>query len=63
MAAAETLGFAAEPDKNAGGPPGAGLVPSNSRDGLRIDPARAYLPTPLPLGAQRLTVSPRVPTR
>ncbi len=56
--AAAALGFPAEPDKNAGGPPGAGLVPSNSRDGLRIDPARAYLPAPLPFGAQRLTVSP-----
>ena len=58
LAAAETLGFRAEPDKNAGGPPGAGPVPSNSRDGLRIDPARAYLPRPLPPGAQHLTVSP-----
>jgi choline dehydrogenase-like flavoprotein len=54
LAAAETLGFPAEPDKNAGGPPGAGLVPSNSRDGLRIDAARAYLPRVLTPGAQRL---------
>jgi choline dehydrogenase-like flavoprotein len=46
LAAAEALGFPAEPDKNAGGPPGAGLMPSNSRDGLRIDAARAYLPRP-----------------
>jgi choline dehydrogenase-like flavoprotein len=58
LAAAETLGFRAEPDKNAGGPPGAGPVPSNSRDGLRIDAAHAYLPRPLPPGAQHLTVSP-----
>ncbi len=43
LAAAEALGFPAERDKNAGGPPGAGLVPSNSRDGRRIDPASAYL--------------------
>jgi choline dehydrogenase-like flavoprotein len=55
LAAAEALGFPAEPDKNAGGPPGAGLMPSNSRDGLRIDAARAYLPRGLPPGAQRLT--------
>ena len=41
--AAATLGFPAEPDKNGGGPPGAGLVPSNSRDGVRIDAATAYL--------------------
>lgn len=53
LAAAEALGFPAEPDKNAGGPPGAGLVPSNSRNGLRVDAARAYLPRPLPPGAQR----------
>ena len=43
LAAAERLGFRAEPDKNAGGPPGAGLVPSNSVDGERIDAATAYL--------------------
>jgi choline dehydrogenase len=54
LSAATALGFAEEPYKNAGAPPGAGLVPSNSRDGLRIDPARAYLPTPLPPGAQRI---------
>jgi choline dehydrogenase-like flavoprotein len=54
LAAAEALGFRAEPDKNAGGAPGAGLVPSNSRDGVRVDPARAYLPKPLPFGAQHL---------
>jgi choline dehydrogenase len=54
LAAADELGFPAEPDKNAGGPPGAGPVPSNSRDGLRIDAARAYLPRPLPPGAQHL---------
>lgn len=41
--AAQRLGFPAEPDKNAGGPPGAGPVPSNSVDGVRIDAASAYL--------------------
>ncbi len=43
LAAASTLGFPDEPDKNAGAPPGAGLVPSNSRDGVRVDAASAYL--------------------
>jgi choline dehydrogenase len=42
LAAADRLGFRAEPDKNAGGPPGYGLVPSNSVDGVRVD-ATAYL--------------------
>lgn len=43
LAAAARLGYPAEDDKNAGGVPGAGLVPSNSVDGIRIDAARAYL--------------------
>lgn len=43
LAACDALGFPREEDKNAGGPPGAGLVPSNSRDGLRVDAATAYL--------------------
>jgi len=43
LAAAAALGFPDEPDKNAGGPPGAGLVPSNAVDGLRISAADAYL--------------------
>jgi choline dehydrogenase-like flavoprotein len=43
LAAADRIGFAAEPDKNAGGPPGAGPVPSNSTGGERIDAATAYL--------------------
>jgi choline dehydrogenase-like flavoprotein len=38
-----------EHDKNGGGPPGAGLVPGNAVDGLRVDPATAYL-TPAPPG-------------
>ncbi|MGE3289255.1 MAG: GMC family oxidoreductase [Pseudonocardia sp.] len=43
LAAADALGLPREEDKNAGGPPGAGLVPSNNRDGLRVDAATAYL--------------------
>jgi choline dehydrogenase-like flavoprotein len=43
LAAASRLGFPDEPDKNSGGPPGAGPVPANSRDGVRIDAATAYL--------------------
>lgn len=43
LAAADALGFPREPDKNAGGPPGAGLVPSNSEHGMRVDAATAYL--------------------
>ena len=41
--AAAACGFPAEPDKNAGGPPGAGLVPANAVDGVRVNPAMAYL--------------------
>jgi choline dehydrogenase len=43
LAAAARCGFAAEPDKNAGDPPGAGLVPGNAVDGVRVNPAMAYL--------------------
>jgi choline dehydrogenase-like flavoprotein len=43
LAAAASCGFPAEPDKNGGGPPGAGLVPGNAVDGVRINPALAYL--------------------
>jgi len=43
LQAADRLGYPAEPDKNAGGPPGAGLVPTNSVDGVRICAATAYL--------------------
>lgn len=43
LAAADRLGFRREPDKNAGGAPGAGLVPANSVDGERVDAATAYL--------------------
>lgn len=60
LAAAAALGFPAEPDLNAGGPPGAGLVPSNSRDGRRVDAARAYLVPPLPPGTERI-MEPHVP--
>src|SRR5690606_37117293 len=40
---AQRLGHPAEPDKNAGGPPGVGLIPSNVVDGVRISAAHAYL--------------------
>jgi choline dehydrogenase-like flavoprotein len=43
LAAADALGLPREDDKNAGRPPGAGLVPSNTRDGVRVDAATAYL--------------------
>jgi choline dehydrogenase len=53
LAAATTCGFPAEPDKNGGGPPGAGLVPSNAVDGVRVNPAMAYLtPRPPQLGVK-----------
>jgi choline dehydrogenase-like flavoprotein len=55
LVAAESLGFSAEPDKNAGAAPGVGLVPSNSRHGRRIDPARAYLPPAAAYGESRLS--------
>jgi choline dehydrogenase len=42
-AAAEELGFPAEPDKNADGPPGYGPVPFNVSGGLRVNTAMAYL--------------------
>jgi choline dehydrogenase-like flavoprotein len=48
LAAAATCGHPAEPDKNGGGPPGAGLVPGNAVDGVRVNPALAYLTPPPP---------------
>ncbi|SNR35885.1 mycofactocin dehydrogenase MftG [Blastococcus mobilis] len=42
-AAADELGFPAEPDKNADGPPGYGPVPFNVSGGLRVNTAMAYL--------------------
>jgi choline dehydrogenase-like flavoprotein len=42
-AASAELGFPAEPDKNADGPPGFGPVPFNVADGVRINTAMAYL--------------------
>ncbi len=42
-AAADELGFPAEPDKNAGAMPGCGPVPSNIVDGIRVNTAQAYL--------------------
>ena len=44
IAAGLALGHPAEPDKNAGGAPGIGPVPSNIVDGIRISSAAAYLP-------------------
>jgi choline dehydrogenase len=49
LTAAAACGFPVEPDKNGGGPPGAGLVPANAVDGVRVNPAMAYL-TPVPPG-------------
>jgi choline dehydrogenase len=56
LEASGRLGFPAEPDKNAGAPPGVGLVPSNARDGLRVSSAMAYL-----RGAERVTVRGNAP--
>lgn len=42
-AAAAELGFPEEPDKNAGGPPGAGPVPLTVSGGVRVNTAMAYL--------------------
>ncbi|HEY8481805.1 MAG TPA: mycofactocin system GMC family oxidoreductase MftG [Spirillospora sp.] len=42
-AAARELGHPAEPDKNAQGAPGVGPVPSNTRDGRRVNTGVAYL--------------------
>jgi choline dehydrogenase len=57
LAACAELGYPTEPDKNAGGPPGAGLIPSNAADGVRVSTAAAYLPPPRPA---TLTVRPDV---
>lgn len=46
LQACAALGFPDEPDKNAGGPPGAGPVPTNAVDGRRVSAATAYLPPP-----------------
>lgn len=43
LAACRELGHPGEPDKNAGGTPGAGPVPANVRDGARVNTAAAYL--------------------
>lgn len=62
LAAADALGLPREDDKNAGGPPGAGLVPSNSQDGVRIDAATAYLGRD-PASRPNLTVRAACPAR
>ncbi|ANY09946.1 glucose-methanol-choline oxidoreductase [Pseudonocardia sp. HH130630-07] len=46
LQACSALGFAAEPDKNAGAAPGAGPVPTNAVDGRRVSAATAYLSPP-----------------
>lgn len=46
LAACAELGYPTEADKNAGGPPGAGLIPSNAAAGVRVSTAMAYLPPP-----------------
>lgn len=43
LAACDRLGHPREPDKNGGGAPGAGPVPGNAVDGLRVSAAAAYL--------------------
>jgi len=42
-AACDQLGFPAEPDKNAAGPPGHGPIPLNVVAGVRVNTAMAYL--------------------
>lgn len=59
LRACATLGYPAEPDKNAGGPPGAGPVPSNAVDGIRVSAAIAYLPPPWGTAAPRDTLTVR----
>lgn len=41
--AADRVGIPPEPDKNAAAAPGAGLMPGNVRDGIRVNAAMAYL--------------------
>lgn len=54
LQACDELGFPAEQDKNAGGPPGAGLYPGNAVDGMRMSTAISYL---MPaLGRRNLTI-------
>jgi len=43
VAACAELGFPAEPDKNAPGPPGFGRLPRNVVDGIRVNAALAYI--------------------
>ncbi|WP_433800176.1 mycofactocin dehydrogenase MftG [Actinomycetospora sp. CA-084318] len=43
LAGAAALGVPPEPDKNAGGPPGAGPVPANAVHGVRVNAAMAYV--------------------
>lgn len=43
LRAARRLGHPDEPDKNSGGPPGAGPIPSNAVNGVRISAALGYV--------------------
>ena len=52
--AARKLGFADEPDKNGGQPPGVGPLPMNVADGVRFNTALAYLEPAA--GRENLTV-------
>ena len=51
LAAAEASGFPAEPDKNAGGPPGAGLMPATAATACASTPPAPPPPPPPPRGA------------
>lgn len=57
LEACQAMGHPAEPDKNAGAAPGAGPVPANVRNGVRISTAAAYLPDPVPRPAATATGS------
>jgi predicted dehydrogenase (TIGR03970 family) len=56
LAACRALGHPDQPDRNGGGPPGAGPVPANTRDGERVSTAAAYLPAD-PAARPNLTVT------
>jgi predicted dehydrogenase (TIGR03970 family) len=62
LAACRALGHPEEPDRNGGGPPGAGPVPANTRDGVRVSTAAAYLPRDL-ADRPNLTIADRTTVR
>lgn len=57
LAACRELGHPDEPDRNGGGPPGAGPVPANVRDGVRVNTALAYLTGPSAGDVRNLTIT------